>query len=48
MANLQDVKPLTKEEAERVQYALENSDVHDATTRFSAGFSRIILKQETE
>lgn len=48
LKRFEDVKPLTKEEAERVQLALENSGVPDATTRLTAGFSRILLKQVTQ
>lgn len=48
LANLSQVKPLTKEEAERIELALKESGVPDATTRFSAGFTRIVLKQVTQ
>ena len=48
LANLSTVEPLTKEEAERIQLALDNSGVQDATTRLNAGFTRIVLKRVTE
>jgi len=47
LSNFEQVKPLTKEEAERVQFALEKCGVEDATSRFVAGFSKLILKQVT-
>lgn len=38
-------KPLSKEEAERIQLALENSGVDEATTRLTAGFAKLLLAQ---
>jgi hypothetical protein len=48
LSNFETVKPLTKEEAEQVQLALNNSGVTDATTRLTAGFSRAVLKMITQ
>ena len=48
LRNFENVKPLSKDEAMRIQYALENSGVQDATTRLSAGIGRIFLKTVTK
>ena len=47
LRGFEQVEPLSPEEARRVQFALENSGVQDATTRFVAAFSKVILKQVT-
>ena len=39
---------LTKSEAERISYALENCGVKDATTRLVAGYARLLLTEVTE
>ena len=48
LSNFETVKPLTKEEAERVQLALDKSGVPQATVRYNAGFSRALLKMITQ
>ena len=47
LSNFDKQKPLTIEEAERIQFALQKSGVPDATNRLSAGFARLILNQIT-
>ena len=48
LSNFETVKPLSKDEAERIQTALEKSGVPDAATRLNAGWSKILLKAVTQ
>ncbi len=44
LVRLRGIKELDRDEARRIDIALRNSGVEDATTRLNAGFSRLILK----
>lgn len=46
--NFEPYKPLTKAEAAKVQLALENSGVDQASSRLAAGFARLVLTQITD
>ncbi len=48
LSNFENVKPLTRDEARRIQSALENSGVPNATTRLNATWGKIVLKAVTE
>ena len=48
LRNFETVKPLTRDEAKRIQSALENSGVPNATTRLNATLGKIVLKAVTE
>jgi len=44
LVRLRGIKKLDPDEARRIDIALQNSGVEDATTRLTAGFNRLILK----
>lgn len=48
LGNFAKHRPLNKDEAKRINIALERSGVENAATRLNAGWARLLLERITE